>query len=36
MGSLEPTAPLTAGHILYALKGQVQQVFLNKACSLYQ
>lgn len=36
IGSLEPTRPLTAGHIQYALEGQVQQVFLNKACSLHQ
>lgn len=36
MDSLEPTPPLTAGHSQYALKGQVQQVFLNKACSFYQ
>lgn len=36
MGSLEPTSPLTAGYIQYALKGQVQQVSLNKVCSLHR
>ena len=32
----DPLSPLTAGHIQYALKGRVQQVVLNKACSFYQ